>query len=41
LYGCETWKITQTIVNKLQTFINRCLWKTCYIYWPQIITNEE
>jgi hypothetical protein len=25
LYGCETWKITQTIVNKLQTFINRCL----------------
>jgi hypothetical protein len=25
LYGCETWKITQDIINKLQTFINRCL----------------
>jgi hypothetical protein len=25
LYGCETWKITQDIINKLQTFVNRCL----------------
>jgi hypothetical protein len=30
MYGCETWKIIQTIVSKLQTFINRCLRKiTC------------
>jgi hypothetical protein len=41
LYGCETWKITQTIVSKLQTFINRCLRKICNIHWPQIVTNEE
>jgi hypothetical protein len=40
LYGCETWKITQTIVNQLQTFINKCLQKMCNIHWPQIITNE-
>jgi hypothetical protein len=41
LYGCETWKITQTTVSKLQTFINRYLRKICDIHWPQIIANEE
>jgi hypothetical protein len=25
LYGCQTWKITRNVVNKLQSFINRCL----------------
>lgn len=25
LYGSERWRITTTILNKLQTFTNRCL----------------
>ena len=27
LYGCETWKTTQGVINKLQVFVNRCLRK--------------
>jgi hypothetical protein len=25
LYGCETWKVTNSITQKMQSFINRCL----------------
>jgi hypothetical protein len=25
LYACETWKVSQRIINRLQGFINRCL----------------
>jgi hypothetical protein len=41
LYGCETWKITQDIINKLQTFVNRCLHNIMRICWPKTITNED
>jgi hypothetical protein len=41
LYGCETWKITQDIINKLQTFVNRCLRNILRIWWPKTITNKE
>ena len=27
LYGRETWKLTKTLLNKLQTFVNTCLRK--------------
>ena len=27
LYGYETWKTTQGVINKLQVFLNRCLRK--------------
>jgi hypothetical protein len=41
LYGCETWKITQDIINKLQIFVNRCLRNILRIRWPKTITNKE
>jgi hypothetical protein len=40
-YGCETWKITQDIINKLQTFVNRYLRKILRIWWTKTITNKE
>jgi hypothetical protein len=41
LYGCKTWKITQDIINKLRTFVNRCLHNILRIWWPKTITNKE
>jgi hypothetical protein len=41
LYGCETWKITQDIIDKLQTSVNRCLRNILRIWWPKTITNKE
>lgn len=40
-YGCETWKVTQTIVSQLQVFMNRCLRRLLRVFWPNTITNEE
>ena len=39
LYGCETWRMTEKTVSKLQTFINRCLRRILRIYWPSTIGN--
>jgi len=41
LYGCETWKLTKTLLNKLQIFVNTCLRKILRIRWPDKIRNEE
>ena len=41
LYGSETWRVTRSISNKLQTFINKCLRKILKIYWPEKISNRE
>ena len=41
LYGSETWRITTTILNKLQTFTNRCLRRLLGIYWPNTISNTN
>ena len=41
LYGAETWRMTETIKQKLQTFSNRCLRRIMGIFWPQWVTNEE
>jgi hypothetical protein len=41
LYGCETWKTTQEIINKLQTSVNRCLHNILRIWWPKTISNKE
>lgn len=35
LYGSETWRVTRSISNKLQTFINKCLRRILKIYWPE------
>jgi hypothetical protein len=39
LYGCETWKITNSITQKLQSFINRCLRRILNVRWPDVISN--
>lgn len=41
LYGCETWKVSNNIMKKLQVFTNRCLRKICGIFYPEIISNEN
>jgi hypothetical protein len=41
LYGCATWKITQDIIKKLQTFVNRCVRNILRIWWPKTTTNKE
>ena len=41
LYSSETWKITTNILNKIQTFFNRCLRRLLGIYWPNTITNAN
>ncbi|XP_055387840.1 uncharacterized protein LOC129616286 [Condylostylus longicornis] len=41
LYGCETWHIDASYINKIQVYINKCLRIICKVFWPIIITNEE
>ena len=41
LYGSETWKTTSNILNKLQTFSNRCLRRLLGVYWPNTISNAN
>ena len=41
LYGCETWKTTDTIIRKIQTFVNRCLRKILKIKWEDRVRNDE
>ncbi|MDR2074666.1 MAG: hypothetical protein LBP31_00370 [Holosporales bacterium] len=39
LYGCETWKVTNPIMQNLQSFINRCLRRILNVRWPEVISN--
>ncbi len=39
LYGAETWRLTKTTVNRVQTFINSCLRRILKIHWPEKISN--
>nr|KAG5704528.1 hypothetical protein BaRGS_003839 [Batillaria attramentaria] len=41
LYGCETWRTTKTMQQKIQTFLNTCLRRIFNIRWPEKIRNEE
>nr|KAG5695522.1 hypothetical protein BaRGS_008025 [Batillaria attramentaria] len=41
LYGCETWRTTKTMQQKIQTFLNTCLRRIFSIRWPEKIRNEE
>ena len=41
LYDCETWKTTNQITRRLQTFINKCLRRIMNIKRTDQITNEE
>jgi hypothetical protein len=39
LYGCETWEVTNSIMQKLQSFINRCLRRISNVRWSDVISN--
>jgi hypothetical protein len=39
LYNCETWKVTNSITQKLQSFINRCLQGILNVQWRDVISN--
>lgn len=41
LYGCETWKVTRGLMDRLQVFVNKCLRRILRIFWPNQINNEE
>ena len=41
LYGCETWRTTKTMQQKIQTFLNSCLRRIFNIRWPDKIRNED
>ena len=41
LYGSETWRTTQTMQQKIQTFFNTCLRRIYKIRWQEKIRNED
>ena len=41
LYGCETWRTTKTMLQKIQTFFNTCLRRIYKIRWPEKIKSED
>ncbi|CAG9839467.1 unnamed protein product [Diabrotica balteata] len=41
LCGCETWKGTNTLTDKLQVFVNKRLRRIVRIFWPNTIRNED
>ena len=36
----ETWRSTNSLLEKIQTFVNKCLRRILRIRWPEIISNE-
>jgi hypothetical protein len=40
-YGCGTWEETTKIRNKLQTLVDRYLWRRKGKRWPKILRNIE
>ena len=41
LYGCETWKATDTVMRRVQTFINSCLRKILKVKWQDRVRNDD
>ena len=41
LYGCETWKVTNSIESRIQVFVNNCLRRILRVFWPNVISNEN
>ena len=40
LYSSETWRITKHTVNKIQKFVNRCLWRIMNVKWSDKVSNN-
>ena len=41
LYGSETWKLTTTSLQKLQSFVNRCLRQILGLKWFDMVRNKD
>ena len=41
LYSSETWRETNTLINQVQVFINKCLWQILRIRWPEKLSNHD
>ena len=41
LYGCQSWRVSKDDMNKLDVFQTKCLRRTCNIFWPNKISNED
>ena len=41
LCACETWRTTNQIIRRLQTFVNKYLRRIMNVKWTDKITNEE
>ena len=41
LYGCETWRTTKALHQKIQCFVNTCLRRILGIRWPDRISNTD
>ena len=41
LYGAQTWRMSKTTINKVQTFLNNCLRRIPKIRWPDTISNTN
>jgi len=41
LYGAETWKVTNSISRKIQTFINKCLRRILLLKWYDRVPNTD
>ena len=41
LYGAESWKITETVLKKLEVFQRKCLRSILRIFWPNVINNKD
>ena len=41
LYGAESWKLTTTIISRIDVFQTRCLRRILRIFWPRTISNAE
>ena len=41
LNGCQSWKTTEAICHKLDTFQYRCLRRILNFFWPNTISNAE
>ena len=41
LYGAESWKITETVLRKLEVFQRKCLRSILRIFWPNVISNDD
>ena len=41
LYGAETWRMNNTTLKRIQTFVNQCLWKILGIQWMDKVSNKD